>query len=534
MPAQLRATGRRTGANLLFTTGSYAWSAVILVVTVPILVHGLGTASYGVFVLASLVLGYAALLDFGLTPALVRAIAIHTTTSDSAAVGRIVGTAFTLFVALGLIGGGTLFAIAPLVVDRFLHLPEGLQSDAYFVLQLTAIGFALNLALTVFTAIPQGVQRLDVFSSRTIFLTTLTAVAQIVAVKLGGGLRWVAAVTLAVNVLGFVIFVVVSRGLLPEVSFRPRLDRWALRQLAGFGAVKFVGQIAWLGAYQLDRVIVAAFLPISQVTYYAIPVSVTQKFTLVQASFSTAMFPAASEMHSVNAQDRLQRLYTSASKLMLAVTLPLVILVGLLARPLMSTWLGPSFGDASANILALLALAYGLNLLTGVPALVADATGRPHWTTAILVASAIVTVTLTIVLVPRYGAIGAAYALLVNNAAQALVFIPIVQIRIVRLPLLQVLRDSALRPVLAGAGLVVYALIVRGWIANFAELILVAVAGLVLYGGLTLLAGVLNDQEKAVALELLRFRQGRVPTTIAVDSEASAESTRPANPDASK
>jgi len=503
---ELRATGRRTGANLLFTTASYAWSAVVLVVSVPILVHGLGASRYGVFALASLVLGYAALLDLGLTPAVVRAIAIHSATQDRRAIGRIIGTAFTLFIAIGVVGGVVLFAVAPLIVTHFLHLPAGLETDARFVLQVTAVGFALNMALTLFTAIPQGVQRLDIFSSRTIFLTTLTAAAQITAVKLGGGLRWVALATLAVNILGILIFVVVSRRLLPEISFWPRLDRWAVRQLAGFGAMKFISQLAWLGTFQLDRIIVAAFLPIAQVTYYAVPVTLTQKFTLVQASVSTAVFPAASEMHSVNAQDRLQRLYLSATKLMLMLTLPLVILVALLAHPLMSAWLGASFGDASAGILALLALGYGLTLLTGVPALIADATGHPHWTAAAATASAIINITLTLLFVPRYGAIGAAYALVINNALQGVVFILIVQTKLVRLPLLRVLRESVLRPALAGAGLAIYALLVRGWIANFAELILAGALGVAVYGALTLLAGVLDDREKTIAFGLLRIR----------------------------
>ena len=251
---------------------------------------------------------------------------------------------------------------------------------------------------------------------------------------------------------------------------------------------------------------VAAFLPIAQVTYYAVPVTLTQKFTLVQASVSTAVFPAASEMHSVNAQDRLQRLYLSATKLMLMLTLPLVILVALLAHPLMSAWLGASFGDASAGILALLALGYGLTLLTGVPALIADATGHPHWTAAAATASAIINITLTLLFVPRYGAIGAAYALVINNALQGVVFILIVQTKLVRLPLLRVLRESVLRPALAGAGLAIYALLVRGWIANFAELILAGALGVAVYGALTLLAGVLDDREKTIAFELLRIR----------------------------
>src|SRR5947209_11345703 len=153
--------------------------------------------------------------------------------------------------------------------------------------------------------------------------------------------------------------------------------------------MKFASQLAGLVTFQLDRVIVAAFLPIAQVTYYAVPVTITQKLTLVQASFSTAFFPAASELHAARDRARLLRLYLGAQKLMLTIGIPLVVLLAVLSRPLLSTWLGPHFGAASGDILAVLALGYGLTLLTGVPALIADATGHPHWTATAAVVSAV-------------------------------------------------------------------------------------------------------------------------------------------------
>jgi len=498
-----RVTGRRMGGNLLMTSASYAWSALLLVVSVPILVHGLGVSAYGVFALASLLLGYAALLDLGLTPAVVRAIAIHALNPDQRPFSKIMGTAFSLFLGLGLLGGLALLALAPLAVDGILHLPPGLRADARFVLDLTAVGFAANLGLTLFTAVPQGLQRLDVYAGRTIFLSTLSAAAQIGAVKLGFGLRGVATGTLAVNLLGLVLFLVVARRLLPGVDIRPRFDRWALRQLAGFGAMKFVSQLASLLTFQLDRVIVAAFLPIAQVTYYAVPVTITQKMALVQASFSTVFFPAASEMHAVGDQVRLRRLYLSAQKLMLTLVLPLVVLLAVLSRPLLSAWLGPSFAAASAGILAALAVGYGLTLLTGVPALIADATGHPHWTATAGVVYAVINLTLTIVLVPRFGAIGAAYAFLANSVVQGLAFVLIVQRVLVGVGVFEVVRSVVLRPAAMGVVVLAYALLAAGIVSTLLELIVALLFGGVLAIVLVLALGILGEDERRVARGVL-------------------------------
>src|SRR5439155_921224 len=82
-------------------------------------------------------------------------------------------------IGLGLIGGIIIALLTPQLSQHWLRVPLRLQSDAAFVLYLSAVGFALNMCLTVFGAIPQGLQRLDLFAMRSLVLTTVTGVAQI-------------------------------------------------------------------------------------------------------------------------------------------------------------------------------------------------------------------------------------------------------------------------------------------------------------------------------------------------------------------
>src|SRR5213078_1955099 len=173
--------------------------------------------------------------------------------------------------------------------------------DARFMLYVAAAGFACNMVLLLFVAIAQGLQRLDLFASRTLALGTVTAIGQVLVVTLGGGLRGLALVTIAVNVLSLVVFMLVSRRLLPGIRVRPRLDRSAVGELARFGSMKFLNQAA------------------------------------VQVIFHV---------------DRLLRLYLSAAKLGVVALIPLAILPSRLAWPILDAWIGPAFADNSAQILA--------------------------------------------------------------------------------------------------------------------------------------------------------------------------------------
>jgi O-antigen/teichoic acid export membrane protein len=485
-----------------------------VIITVPIVLRALGTQAYGLYVLATLLVGYTAFLDLGLTPSVVRSIAAHHTDGDASALEALIGTALSLLLGLGLIGGAAIALLTPNLSHHWLHVPPRLQADAEFVLYLAAAGFVLNMCLTVFGAVPQGLQRLDLFALRSLLLTTVTGAAQITVVVLGGGLRWLAAVTVLINILSLAVFVLVAQRLIPGLSLLPRFDRWAAGELLAFGALRFVNQLSGQIVFQLDRLIVAAFLTIAAVTFYSVPLSIAQRFVIVQAIFATAFFPAATELHALADRERLKAAYLTSMKLVLVMVIPLTILVAGFSHPLLDGWLGPSFADASAGILAVLAVAYGLAQVMGVPTLAADATGHVHWSAGFAIASAVINLSLTIVLVPRVGAIGAAYALLINSATQGLVFVYLVQRRFVRVSVRTMLGRAAARPLAAGLVLLGYtALLAPRLHGLFAVLIAMALGGAI-YLGLTVALRVWDAREIALTRSLLSVRSWRPQSAI--------------------
>jgi O-antigen/teichoic acid export membrane protein len=491
--------GRRVATNVLFNVGSQVWLTLLVIVTVPIVLHRIGPDAYGVFVLASLLLGYTALLDLGLTPAVVRSIAVHNARGDRVRLERVLGTALTSLVVLAALGGGLLVLVTPFAVRSILHVPLSLQGDARFVLYVAAAGFACNMVLLLFVAIAQGLQRLDLFASRTLVLGSATAVGQVLVVLLGGGLRGLVLVTIAINVASLLVFMLVARRLLPDIRIRPRFDRSALRELARFGSMKFLNQAAVQVIFHVDRLIVAAFLPIAAVSYYGVPVSMCQKFVLVQQGITGAFFPAASELHALNDGPRLQRLYLSAAKLGVVALIPLAILPSLMAWPILDAWIGPAFADKSAPILTVLALAYGLVAVSAVSGFAADATGHPDWNAGLTIASAVVNLTLTLILVPRIGAVGAAVALLINGAFLLVTMNYAVQRWLLRIDPREAVINIVLRPALAAAGLVVYALIVGPRVRGLLPVLAALAVGFLLYGLLTFVLGVWNQAELSVA-----------------------------------
>jgi len=286
------------------------------------------------------------------------------------------------------------------------------------------------------------------------------------------------------------------------MNFRPRISFDALRELARFGAKRFVSQIAVQATFQLDRVIVGAFLPIRQVTFYSVPLSITQRFLVVHGSITNAYFPAASELHGLRDTARIRRLYLTTLKLNAVLMILLVALVSALATPLLDAWLGPEFARNSSAILVVLAFGYGLTAIVGIAGQLTDASGHPGWTAGFVVASAIVNLAVSIALVPRVGAIGAADALLIQNAGLGLGFLALTQWRLLRLPITEALAQ-VVRPAAAGLLVAGGAYLAAPHLHGILPVIAALLAGSALYVLLTLGLGVWDARERRLARDTI-------------------------------
>jgi O-antigen/teichoic acid export membrane protein len=231
---------------------------------------------------------------------------------------------------------------------------------------------------------------------------------------------------------------------------------------------------------------------------------VTQKFHLAEDSVASAYFPAAVELHAQHDIERLHRLYVATFKVVLVGMAFLIVVCAGYASELLTVWVGQSIAQQASLIFAVLACGYGLSAIIGIPAQTADATGNQRWTAGFAVASALIQLTLALILVPRYGAIGAAEALLINTMTQGAVFVWLVQHRFLRISTLTVFRGAVLRPLVAALGLAIFVLATRAYLHSVWLLIAALAAAGVLYLGLTLALRVWNQDELRLASQMAR------------------------------
>jgi len=492
--------------NVVFNVGARGALIVLTIVSTPVVLHRLGTAAFGVYILAITVGGLLALLDFGLTPALVTLLSRAWHLEQVRESEQLIGTALTLYLGIGAAGGIGFALLVPWAVTGLLHVPLALQAPARTALWLSTAGFALNMWLAVFNAVPYALQRYDLVAIRIVGLSLLTTAALIVYALLGGVLEGFVLINVVGALAGLLIFYLVSRALLPGVRFTPRFDPGSFRRLARFAGFKFAGTVGGIFTFRFDQFAVGAILGVSAAGLYAIPASASQKLLSLLGELASPFFPRASSLRGDD--ERLRALFFGGGRLLALAATPMLLLLFVLAEPTLQFWIGGAQGVQVAHVSGAafrwLLAALLIQSIAIIPVTFCEALGKPEINNSFAVASALIHIPLVLILVPRFGITGAAMALFFNSATQTLTFIIYASRRLFQVSLIQLLRQTFVRPL--GAASITAALAyvaARPLIHNRISLVLTLALAPLLYLAIAFLLSAVRREDLVYAVALV-------------------------------
>jgi O-antigen/teichoic acid export membrane protein len=137
-----------------------------------------------------------------------------------------------------------------------------------------------------------------------------------------------------------------------------------------------------------------------------LPSAVLNQFVL--QSFTLLFTPIAARLFARNDREGINSLYWQTAIWTSVLSFPIFALTFSLAQPL-TALLYPQSYEQSAAILALLSLGYYFNAAMGFNGLTLKVYGKLKYIVAINILAAVVNVVINLWLIPRYGALGAAY-----------------------------------------------------------------------------------------------------------------------------
>jgi O-antigen/teichoic acid export membrane protein len=408
---------RRLASNVLTSYGLRAVRALSVLLLTPYLFRRLGVDGFGTWSLLFTVATVFALVELGATLGITRHVAAGERVRD------VVGIGAGMMAALGALA---LAAALPLAL-----LADGLAADGLagpFTTGMLAIGAAqlVRFPGQAYGAALMGLQRYDLYNAGE-GLTVLTFVlGAVVAVEAGTGIAGLATAYAVSLALGAAVWVALLRRHRPDVLAAPRLGGGtARRDVIGFGSRSLLIDSMDFVAMRMDTLVVAALRNAAAAAPLAAATRLASGVQSLILPFVGVLVPMVAESDAAGDREAVRRQLLVATRVALQVTLLTAGGLALFATDVVRTWLGPEAPPVTVDIVVVL-MAVQVLILTALPAgRVMLGLGRLRAVTALAVIEGAGNLALSVVLVVRWGAIGAAVATLVTSGLLVPVRIPL-------------------------------------------------------------------------------------------------------------
>ena len=394
---------RNVGWNLV---GQIAPLAAALV-SIPLLIKGLGVDRFGILTIAWMLIGYFSLFDLGIGRALTQIISEKLATNKEREIPTLMWTGLTAMLALGMLASLIIVGASDWIVYSALKIPVGLQVEARQSFYMLAPAIPLVVVATGLRGVLEAKHAFKSVNLVRIPLGVMMFVAPVCVLPFSDSLVAIFLALLIVRLATLIAFFVLCNKSLENFT-EFKWSTQALPELLKFGGWMTVSNIVSPIMVQMDRFIIGAMLSMAAVAYYATPYEMVTKLLVIPGAISGVCFPAFSKLIAQRDFKEAMALYWRSCKYILILLLPIVIFFLVFASWILQLWLGEKFSEESTLVFQILALGVLINGLGHIPFAYLQGAGRSDLTAKAHVAELLVYLPLLFVAVNIFGIIGAA------------------------------------------------------------------------------------------------------------------------------
>ncbi len=326
--------------------------------------------------------------------------------------GRLLGT---LVLTLGTVAATslivlTLFFAWPSLLLRYMsheRLPIQLLAIMIFLVPVQALDAVLMALFAAFASSKAIFFRRHLLAPGLIFCAVLALVLSHSTVT------FLAYGYLAANIVGVVAYCWMLRGALRARGLLGQLRAHRMvipfKEIAGYSLPLLTASLVSMTMGSAGVFLLGYFHSTSEVASFRAALPVAQLNNIVFMTFGMLYTPLAARFYAKNDYPAINSLYWRTAVWMAVLTFPVFALTFSIARPLVVFMYGTRYSQ-SGIILALLSFGYYFNVALGFNGSTIKVLGKLRYTVIINVVAAIVNIAGSLLLIPRYGALGAAIA----------------------------------------------------------------------------------------------------------------------------
>ena len=405
-----------TFKNISYNVIGYVWPMIFALFVTPVIIFHLGVRNYGIYLLVNTFIALLGLLDFGIGMAVAKHLAFYHGKKDGSAITRLVRTANSLYFLIGFFG----LIVSACITSAGIFEPHLFPAQFTGYIQYSGLFFIagmiffVNSISALYNIVFFSLQRFDLSNKIGMILLAISSLSILTVVLFHGSLQAIFLFQLAINVFFALIAFIYARKILPQISL---ILGWSIQEVKNcyiFGSIASINNIANTALSSLDRMIIPFFVGPSNLTYYSVPGNVTSKIPGFANTLSTTLFPMTSQLDGDKDKARIEILYVRSFRLITIIASALTVTAIAFAYKILLYWLNIDFANHSATILVILALTNFILAMLGPLSNFILGLGKLKFLTTMSVVMGVLNAILLLILLPRYGITGAAWAYLLS------------------------------------------------------------------------------------------------------------------------
>jgi O-antigen/teichoic acid export membrane protein len=400
----------------------------------PFVISTIGDRWYGLWILASSFVVYYSFFDLGLSQAVQRFISQALGAGDHEEANRVFNTCLFLFIA----AGSAILAVSVTLAALSAYFARTPAEIPVFRLVIVLIGLdtAASFPIRAFDGYLYAHVRYDVGNIvELVKVIVRTALIFLFLQNMdhGAGVVALSIISVVTALAEYSLCVVIVLKLYPAIKVRfSYFTKARLRALLSYSIYSFVSNVADRLRFQIDTIIISAFLGLGLVTHYNIGSRFGQYHMMLISSAIALMMPVFSKFEAQKDYDQIRNSFLFVTKLntILAVFIGGGIIV--FGKPFIVRWMGPEYVDAY-DVMLVMTIGLIFNTAQTTAKTLLQGLSRHRAYAVIVTVETAVKIALTIALIKPLGITGAALGTTIPTILSNAIAIPIYAARAVRI-----------------------------------------------------------------------------------------------------
>lgn len=407
--------------------------------------------AFGVFVLATSLIGFGTFFNESLQNAMVRHLAAGFTPGDDEQAARWFSSAWCVYAVFGLAVAALTAVVGPWVI-LFFDVPDSLLPDTRGMIYVLAAIQVVNALGLPWIAALRAQDRFTLDNVRGL-LTQLLVLAGLLALPYApvSPMLALAAAWSAPNALtqaaiaAWVAFRQPSLRVRPGCVHRPYCK--AMIHFGGWnGVIAFTSRL-----YEhTDQVLINLLIGPAYNTFYAVALQFQGYLTRIIMAFASVLLPTMTRIAVRGASQEARQMVTHATRYIMTLALPAVICVVIYRGHIIHAWLGAGF-EPAIHILPLVMFLMLMRCPNQIAGSYLRAADRIKWPAIVMLVDGVANVFLSIILVVYLdlGLTGIVLGTVTTNVLSLLLFHAPYAARLLKMPLREYWLAGLTRPVVA-------------------------------------------------------------------------------------